>query len=438
MGCLFMLNSCNKAEEDLFDNDKKIKLGPESAKKESPEVATKWMQLARVLVKTEGKNPPQASRIYAYLGVTMYEAMLPAMQENRSLAGQVNGLVNMPSFQKKKDYDGVTSINEAMKQVIRDVFGGTLQGANQMKVDSLYNAINASRAIYPSAAVAYGKDFGGKVAIAIKQWMQTDNFIQTRSMVYDLPSRIGHPEYWAPTASLSPTEPFWGEIRAFVVSNPATCAIPSQIPYSEDTASTFYKEAYFVYQTRNTLTAEQSTIANWWADGAVATATPPGHWVAIANQMVTKKKLKLNRAVEMHARLGMAMADAFICCWDMKYKYNLLRPITYIREQIDPTWSPLLATPNFPEYTSGHATSSGAAAEVLTQYLGSQYFIDSTNISAVLSPRSFTSFDAAAQEAAMSRIYGGIHYREAGSNGILMGRCVANQLKDKIEMGEDD
>jgi hypothetical protein len=438
IGFMFMLNGCQKNEEVFFDDAKKVKLGPESAKKESPEVATKWMQLVRTLVRSEGKNPPQASRIYAYMGVTMYEAMLPTMQENRSFAGKLNGLVNMPSYLKKKDYDGVTSINEAMKQVVRDAFGGTLQGANQMKVDSLYAAINATRAIYPPAAVAYGKDFGGKVATAIKQWMATDNFTQTRSMVYDLPSRLGHPEYWAPTSSTSPLEPFWGQLRSFVVSSPDICTIPMENAYSEDTASTFYKEAYLVYNTRNTLTTEQTAIARWWADGAVTTATPPGHWVSIANQMVAQKNMRLNRAVKMHALLGIAMADAFICCWDMKYKQNLLRPITYIREQINPTWSPLLTTPNFPEYTSGHSTSSGAAAEVLTQYLGTQSFLDSTNLNLGLTPRYFSSFEAAAQEASISRVYGGIHFREACTNGILMGRCVANQLKDRLDFEDED
>jgi len=438
IGFMFILSGCQKNEEEFFDDAKKIKLGPESAKKESPEVAIKWMQLVRTMVKSEGKNPPQASRIYAYMGITMYEATLPAMQESSSFAGKLNGLVNMPTYLKKKDYDAVISINEAMKQVVRDVFGGTLQGANQMRVDSLYAAINASRSNYPAAAVAYGKDFGGKVATAIKQWMATDNFIQTRSMVYSIPSRIGHPEYWAPTSSSSPVEPFWGQLRSFAVSSPTVCAIPMQNAYSEDTASTFYKEAYFVYRTKNTLTAEQAAIANWWADGPVATPTPPGHWVAIANQMVTQKNLKLNRAVKLHALVGIAMADAFICCWDIKYKQNLLRPITYIREQIDPTWSPLLVTPNFPEYTSGHSTSSGAAAEVLTQYLGTQSFLDSTNLNLGLSPRYFNSFDAAAQEAAISRVYGGIHYREAGANGIEMGRCVANQLEDRVDFEDED
>jgi membrane-associated phospholipid phosphatase len=163
--------------------------------------------------------------------------------------------------------------------------------------------------------------------------------------------------------------------------------------------------------------------------------TPPGHWISIALQIIERDKLNMNKSVDVLARLGVGMADAFIGCWNGKYQYNLLRPITYIRKVIDPNWDTLINTPPFPEYPSGHSTQSGAAAFVLTKFFGENFvFDDATHIKDNIKPRSFPSFDAAAQEAGISRLYGGIHYRAAIEDGLDQGRCIgayANALKTR-------
>jgi hypothetical protein len=134
-----------------------------------------------------------------------------------------------------------------------------------------------------------------------------------------------------------------------------------------------------VYNVGRSLTDEQKAIAGYWADGAGATGTPPGHWIAIVSQLSRNKRLSLAEAAEAYARVGIAVHDAFICCWHAKYVYNLQRPVTYIRNNIDGGWLPFIGTPGFPAYTSGHSTQSGAAAAVLSDMFGTESFTDTTH-----------------------------------------------------------
>jgi PAP2 superfamily len=213
-----------------------------------------------------------------------------------------------------------------------------------------------------------------------------------------------------------------------LVLTPGDECAPPPPPYSTDPASEFYALAWEVYQTNVNPTEEQRTIAPYWADGAGATGTPSGHWIAIMGQLARNDSLSLMAAAEGYVRIGLAVADAFIDCWRTKYLYNLLRPVTYIQDIIDPDWLPLLVTPPFPEHTSGHATQSGAVATVLTDLFGDKAFTDTTHTDHGLTPpqapRTFTSFDEAAKEVAVSRLYGGIHYRSGNDNGLAQGRCI--------------
>ena len=204
-----------------------------------------------------------------------------------------------------------------------------------------------------------------------------------------------------------------------------SCALPSHPEYSEDKDSAFYKEALEVYEAKQNLTPERRAIARFWADDAMLSMTPPGHWISIALQILERDKVDLDKSVDILARLGVAVADGFIGCWQAKYQYDLIRPISYIRRVIDPKWEPLLNTPPFPEYPSGHSTQSGAAAAVLTNLFGENFaFEDKTGSHAGLAPRNFASFNAAADDAGISRLYGGIHFRAAIERGLEQGRCI--------------
>lgn len=187
-----------------------------------------------------------------------------------------------------------------------------------------------------------------------------------------------------------------------------------------------------VVAARAYLTPEQRTIALYWADNAGETGTPPGHWIAIASQMVSQQRLSAGEAVRLTLLTAVAQADAFIASWAYKYQRSLIRPRTYIRAVIDSIWEPLIPTPPFPEYPSGHSTQSAAAAEVLTTLLGDVPFEDSTSISLGHAARRFPSFRAAAEEAGMSRIYGGIHFPVGNSGGRTLGRCIGEKVMERF------
>lgn len=433
MALLFSLVFVGCQPETITDTE--YPADEKKTEKYSADVATRWMDLIMYLVKSEGKNPPQASRIYAYTSLALYEGVVPGMHENRSMSKQLNGLNYLPSRSKNKSYDFPTVANKSMRDVAVTAFG-SLQSQNQAKVDSLYNVIVGERIAETTVPIYQNSvSFGASVGAAINSYMSFDNFTQTRSMVYTVPSRVGHPEYWAPTgATTMPAEPFWGQIRPFCMANGQTCFYPSNIPFSTDPSSAFYIQGNQVYTTSVNLTQEQKDIADFWADNAGQTATPPGHWVSICNQMAKKNEMDLGEAAEMYLLTGLAVADAFISCWEAKYRINLLRPQTYIRENIDPNWVPYLPTPPFPEYTSGHSVCSGAASEVLTQLLGTQAFTDSTAYRSKGLVRSFNSFYEAADEAAISRLYGGIHFQEAISNGVAQGYLVGQSLMNRIKL----
>ena len=197
-------------------------------------------------------------------------------------------------------------------------------------------------------------------------------------------------------------------------------------PFSIAEDSAFFDEAVEVYETVSALTSAQRDIALFWSDDPGQTATPPGHSASILTQVLRAQDRSLADAAVGYARLGIAVCDAFIACWRVKYIHNLVRPISYIRRHIDPTWGdPLpLTTPPFPEYTSGHSVQSAAAAVVLTATFGDVAFTDHTHDARGLSPRTFSSFTAFAEEAAVSRLYGGIHFRSAIDRGLDQGRCV--------------
>jgi hypothetical protein len=232
-----------------------------------------------------------------------------------------------------------------------------------------------------------------------------------------------------PPGFLPALQPYWGRNRCFSVAGGADCPPGDHPPYSEDQTSAFFAEALEVYDTVRNVTPGQVEIARFWSDDPGETATPPGHSISITTQVLRKEGASLARAAEAYAKVGIAVCDAFIACWYQKYVYNLLRPVTYVRRLLDPAWLSLLVTPPFPEYTSGHSVQSGAAFQVLTDLFGESYaFVDNTHDARGFAPRSFGSFLDAAEEAAISRLYGGIHFRSAIVNGVNQGRCIGEAV----------
>lgn len=426
---LLILQSCQKRDAEVVRQP--------NATNYSYKVASEWMHTLEKIVQSESKNPPHASRIYAYAGIGLYEAVLPGMEGYQSLEGQIAGLNNLPKAQLFGQLDYTASANEALYQIASKVFV-TLKPENLAVIENLHTKyLEETRVKVSNDVLEESVAFGKAVAAAIMDRANNDGFAATRGLVYTIPSTNDNPGFWSPTgAALSPLEPFWGQLKCFAMASGSACDVPSTIAFSTDPGSAFYKQAQEVLTVNTTLTPEQKSIALWWSDGTAQTATPPGHWIAIADEIAASKNLSLGKAAEMYALLNIAMADAFISCWDAKYKLNLLRPVSYIRSFVpgNASWSPLLTTPPFPEYPSGHSVASAAAGEILTGLFGTFAFTDSANTYLGLPPRNYSSFTAAASEAAISRLYGGIHYREAIENGVLQGKEVSKAVTEKIKL----
>lgn len=414
--------------------------GLSDARQYDAAAAIEWMNEFRHIVTVLGANPPRAARIYAYAGITLYESVADGISGNNSLQGQLNGwsLYSIPENKDSLDY--IIVLNEALASVAQcDTIIPALSVSLKNEVNGLHDAIlNERKQTVADSIVLKSIARGQVVAAAIKAYAATDNFQTVRNLpLYAVPARdAAHPWYWEPTdgAHLNPVEPYWGQIRPFVLSSADEMEQAPAVAFDEDTASAFGRQAGEVLLTVQNKTVEQDRIVVWWRDQS-NTQTPSGHWVGILQYIIHQKGYRLDKAAELYALVGITTADAFISCWDAKYTYNLLRPETYIRAYMKPSWTTGQGsdiTPPFPEYPSGHSVCSGAAAQALTDFLGTVAFTDSTNTGLGYPPRSFVSFEAAAEEAAMSRLYGGIHYRDAIENGLLQGKKIAQKVKENI------
>ena len=402
----------------------------------SSEVASAWFELLYDVVKAERTTPPVASRIYGIAAAALYEGIVPGAQANRSLVGQLNGLSFVPSPKQTKKYHWPTVANTVLAYTIRGLFPTISQASlaainnREQGFASQYRS-EAGETVYERSLV-----FGLRVASAILFWAAADGFVTNNNCPYVPVIVAGGWEPTPPAFSPNPLQPCWGLLRPMALRSGGECPPHGTPLFSTDTKSSFYAAALEVYNVGVGLTAEQKIIADYWSDGAGSTGTPPGHWIAIVSQIARNDGLSLARAAEAYARVGIAVHDAFIACWNAKYVSNLQRPVTYINRDIDASWRPYIVTPNFPSYTSGHSTQSGAAASVLTDMFGIKSFTDTTHINHGLVPaqqaRKFNSFSQAADEAAISRLYGGIHYSFDNNDGLTCGQCIGKAIHDRV------
>ena len=412
-----------------------------SAQPSSQDVINRWYRLTLELIRhTPTYTPPVASRSLAYLGVTAFEATASGSNDLQTLAGQLNDLTPLPQRETGATYSEPIVLQAALGAVVQNLFNNTgPTGQHVMAALDKRLSAEVSQDIDP-AQVTKSQAYGQAIAKHILDWSQSDGGAVVENLGFPMEYALTKgPAHWTPTNAVrlqqNPLLPNWGKNRPFAMKTGTSCDIPPPPEYSEDKTSEFYKQALEVAEAKKNLTPEQKAIAKFWADDAMLTVTPPGHWVAIALQILAKENADAAKMSEVLARLSITEADAFIGCWSAKYKYDLLRPLTYIKRVLDPKWESLLNTPPFPEYPSGHSTQSGAAATVLTQIYGENFaFTDETGMKDGNKPRSFKSFWAAADEAGISRLYGGIHFRAAIENGLQQGRCIgatSNALKTR-------
>lgn len=394
-------------------------------------VPATWFRLLYDLVRDESLSPPVASRIFGYQGVALYESTLPGMPGYRSLVGQLEEFAAVPEPDRRMRYDWPTVANSALAVVALAMFeGGSPATLDAIAVQEEF-WIGLRGFVEPSEVIDRSIAHGQAVGDAVVAWAASDGYAMWSNCAYTPP--VG-PGIWEPTppAFAPALQPCWGQIRPFALPMVGMCNVIPPTAYSEDPLSQCYVEALEVYETEQNLTPEQEIIAFYWADDPGATGTPPGHWVSILVDFISDNDITLDVAAEAFARLGIGVADAFVSCWFTKYDYDYLRPVTYVNDFIDAGWLPRVTTPPFPEYTSGHSVQSGAAAYMLTDLFGEVPFTDRTHVDLGMPARSFMNFDEAADEAAISRLYGGIHFRPAIDLGVDQGRCVAESILDRV------
>ena len=383
-------------------------------------------------------SPVVAARIYAYSSIAMYEALRQGYADQfKSMAGQLNGLEEVPPAPADQKVDYNIAAIHAYLTVSKALIFSEAEVEDFRK--DLYEKLDKEGV--PDEVMETSTAYGKVVADHILAWSKKDNYAQTRS--YPKYTVTNEPGRWVPTppAYIEGIEPNWSVIRPFTLDSANQFQPAPPMPFSVDSTSEFYAQSYEVYTILKEDMENKVAIANFWDCNpyvmhqqghlmfATKKITPGGHWIGIVGQACRQANKNMMETAEAYAMTSIALFDGFISCWDEKYRSNLCRPETYINQYIDPDWAPVLQTPPFPEHTSGHSVISTASSIVLTHLFGDNFaFVDSTEVPYGMPVRSFTSFKQAAAEAAVSRHYGGIHYRAGIEFGVDQGRKVGEHV----------
>src|SRR5690606_17745824 len=385
-------------------------------------------------------SPPVASRIYVYAHIAAYEVLNQADDRYRSLEGQIEGFPKIPRPKKPVSHSlaGVYAFL---------ITGQKLIFSEPVLEDSIQAIVTSFRRKVPRKLFDESLQYGRRVADVILEWAASDGYSETRKFTrYNLLREEGK---WIPTppAYMAAVEPHWKLIRPLALDSAAQFKPPAPTPFSKEKDTPFYDMAHKVYRTVRELTPEQEAIANFWdcnpfvvnvhghANYATKKLSPGGHWLSIAGIASMQCQADMVQSSAAYTLTAIALFDGFISCWEEKYRSNLIRPETYINAYIDETWKPVLQTPPFPEHTSGHSVISTAAAVVLTDFFGDNFaFLDTSEVPYGYPPRQFRSFMEACNEAAISRLYGGIHYLPAIEYGQIQGKKVGEKVLSKIRL----
>jgi hypothetical protein len=395
--------------------------------------------LTRVVI-TDVLTPPVCSRVYAYANIAAYEALTAGKD---SYSGKLNGLNRVPLPKGKVDdyYLPLSSIIAFCTVSKKVVFNS--DAVQTMEDDFLaeIDKFDIDPKVY-ERSINYGRTVGNFII----EWASGDGYLQRNSF----PAYTVTKENWrwqpTPPDYTEAIEPNWHTLRPFILDS-ASQFRPIQ-PELLDTISTsgYYKNAMDVYNAVNKKDKEQVEIAKFWDCNPNISVTqghvtyfqqkisPGGHWLNIASTVLQQKKAPMLKSAQVLSKLTIAIADGFINCWEAKFHYNTIRPETIINRYIDKDWRPLLQTPPFPEYPSGHSVVSGASAVILTDIFGDNYsYTDSTEVPFGIPPRNYKSFNEAAREASLSRLYGGIHYLPALNNGLEEGRKIGEYVLARLK-----
>lgn len=409
---------------------------------QNPELFQEAMQNLTDIIVYDIFSPPVASRVYLYPSIAAYETMrFSNKNKYASLSGQVQELSQVESPNDEKINFNLAALYAFNKVGRALIFSEDKMDKYEEDFDKEIKSYGTPRSVINSS-----RKFGESVAVHILKWAKNDNYDQTRTFPkYTIQS----PEkFWKPTPPdyMDGIEPHWNKIRTLVIKSADMFPAKPPIKFDLTKGSPFQIQLQQVYEIGENLTDEQLDMAKFWdcnpyvthhrghAMFATKKITPGGHWIGITSVATRKAKSDFSETVNAYANVSISLFDAFISCWDEKWKTLIVRPETLINKYYDEEWLPILQTPPFPEYTSGHSVISRAAAVTLTDLFGENFdFVDTTELKYGLGERSYKSFIHASEEAAISRLYGGIHYMMAIEEGVSQGRKVGKYIIDNIQ-----
>jgi hypothetical protein len=423
--CSVMLVSCrshDKAAADAVVNSSRL---------------SDWnKKLTRVII-TDVFTPPVCSRIYAYANIAAYETLVSSDSSFSSYSGRLNELDPVPDPGDARSIDyriaSVIAFTTVSQKLVFD-------SESMKELEDEYIAQIADSDVSEdklNSSLSYGRLVGEHIL----QWASSDGYLQRNSYAgYMVTKDLGR---WKPTPPdyMDAVEPNWGRLRPFTLDSASQYRPPAPAVFDSSKRSKLYLEAMQVYEVTSKLSKDDTEIARYWDCNPNVSVTsghvmyfqqqisPGGHWIHIAGSIADKEKMSDVATAALMSKVAIAIADGFISCWEAKFNYSSLRPETFINIYIDKEWRPLIQTPPFPEYPSGHSVISASAATILSHIAGENYsFTDSAEVEFGRQARKFNSFTEAAREASISRLYGGIHFLSALDIGQVEGQNVATHV----------
>ncbi len=387
-------------------------------------------------VVSEGHRGPIVARTYGYVGLAAYEAALPGLAGDfQSLSARFPDL-ELPESPSESVFNSAIALNACYSVVIGRFYLSSPEPVRHKRVslEDKWERIFARH--LDTAVVRISREYGRSVGLAVYLWSTTDS-LGYRANHHNYDRNYTPPEgegLWVTSADfpMPALLPYWGGVRTFLADREMYLAQPLP-PYSTATNQLYYVQALELISLSKSLSSENQWIAEFWNDDQSGfTFTPPGHWLAITNQVIEMERPSLEKTLETYLRFGLVMADVMITCFYSKYHYNLERPETFIQKHIDKSWRPATPSPSFPAYPSGHAMMGAATAEVLTQLYGDTFRITDKSHQNLrdfsVRPRTFNSFHEMAKENALSRILLGVHWRMDCEEGLRQGLLLGKEI----------
>jgi len=393
-------------------------------------------------VMEDALSPPVASRAYVYPHIAHYITLSSFYPDSlASVINKLNGLNEINFTDSTNSHPELSALyaftNIAQKVVFSEHYINKLR-------DSITH--NAQSLNFREEVIHASQQYAKAITDQLASWIDQDNYIETRTFDRWTSTKLPHNWRETPPDYVTGLEPHWDKIRPLLLDTVGGF-VPKALPeFSTDPNSDFYKMVLQVYQQILNSKQEYEDTAWFWDCNPIGTVhqghmvmviqkfTPPGHWLNIVNQVAESENASYIKSTKAYTYTAISMFDALIDAWHLKYKIDLVRPVTYIQEYIDPHWKPVIQTPPFPEYTSGHSATSASAAGVLTEIFGDNIsFTDRTQLRYGLKERTFNSFKEAARQVDSSRFYGGIHYMIGVNEGSRQGYYIAENVLKKLK-----